>query len=129
MTPLIKELLETIEKSIVRPNRQAPPEWCKENVYLPSPPFNPGGKLNLHLSPYLKKPSEDFWNPKVRETIVVGPPRSGKTLLSQAATLYTIKENPADILLAQHKKDSIKTFYDVRIMPLLKANKVKFADE
>lgn len=123
------EILEAFAGAINVPNTEPLDKWCKHNVFLPSPPFNPGGLLDLKSSPYLIQPLLDLQNPKIREVVAVGNPRSGKTLISQAFTLYTINEDPADILLAVHKKDAIKSFYDVRILPLLKANDVKFNDE
>lgn len=124
-----QDIYNTFAGSVTVPNCEPLDKWCKHDVFLPSPPFNPGGYLDLSASPYLIQPLLDLQNPKIREVVAVGNPRSGKTLISQAFTLYTIKEDPADILLAVHKKDSIKNFYDIRILPLLKANKIKFADE
>jgi len=129
MPALEKELLDLVADAVVIPNRDPLDKYCLENIFLPSPPFNPSGYLDLHKSKYLVEPMLALQDSEVHEVVAVGPPRSGKTLLGQGYLLYVINEEPADILFAVHKKDTIKAFTDVRLLPLFHANKIQFADE
>jgi hypothetical protein len=123
------DILKAIQSSIILPNTLPLTEWTKQNVFLTNPPYSIGGFLDVTTSPYLIEPLKALDNDKVREVVVCGNPRGGKTLLAEAYLLYTIKESPADCWWAVHKDESIKAVMDVRLLPILESNGVKFTDD
>lgn len=124
-----QEIFQAFNKSILLPNTKPLVEWCKHNVYLQNPPYSIGGYFDATKSPYLIEPLKALENDAVREVIVCGNPRGGKTLLAEAYLLYTLKESPADCWYAVHKEESIKGVMDVRLMPLFESNGIQFTDD
>ena len=125
------ELWKVFSDSIILPNTLPLADWCKQNVYLPNPPYSISGYLDVSKSPYLLGPLQALDDDNVREIIIIGNPRGGKTLLAEAYLLYTLMENPADCWFAVHKADSIKSVMDTRLLPLLEANdrRIEFTDD
>jgi len=123
------DILRAFKDSIILPNTLPLQEWCKQNVYLNNPPYSISGYLDVDKSPYLKEPLAALDNDEVREVVVCGNPRGGKTLLAEAYLLYTLKEQPSDCWYAVHKDESIKAVMDVRLMPLFESNGIHFTDD
>lgn len=124
-----QEILQAFKKSIILPNNQTLVEWSKSNVYLNNPPYSIGGYFDATKSPYLIEPLNSLHNDAVREVVICGNPRGGKTLLAEAFLLWTLKTSPADCWWATHKDESIKSIMDVRLMPLFESNNVGFTDD
>jgi hypothetical protein len=124
-----QDIFSSFQDSIILPNTQGLVEWCKENVYLQNPPYSISGFFDATKSPYLIEPLQALDNDKVREVVVCGNPRGGKTLLAEAFLLYTLKESPADCWYGVHKDESIKSVMDVRLMPLFESNGINFTDD
>ena len=126
-----QEIFETFQNSITLPNTQSLVEWCKHNVYLPNPPYSISGYFDASKSPYMIEPLRALENDAVREVVICGNPRGGKTLIAEAYLLYTLMENPADIWFAVHKSESIKGIMDTRLLPLFDSNykRIHFTDD
>lgn len=125
------EIFKAFQDSIILPNTLPLTEWVKQNVYLPNPPYSISGYLDVSKSPYFIEPLQALDNDEVREVVICGNPRGGKTLIAESYLLYTLMEQPADCWFAVHKDDSIKGVMDVRLLPLLEANgrRIQFTDD
>ena len=119
---IINDLHKQWIEAIKLPDRLSLVEWAKANMYLPTPPYNVSGYFDATTSPYLVEPMNALDNTNVREVIVCGNPRGGKTLIGEALLLHTLITNPADVWWAIHKLDIVKTITTVRLMPLIEAN-------
>lgn len=128
-TPIADDILAAFKDAIILPSTLSLKDWVKENVYLTNPPYSISGFLDVSKSPYLIEPLQALDDDEVREVVVCGNPRGGKTLLAEAFLLYTLKESPADCWFAVHKDESIKSVMDVRLMPLFESNGIAFTDD
>lgn len=124
MNKITIQLFNVFADNITIPDRRPLTAWALDNVDLPSPPYSIPGPLDLTINKCLIEPIEALHSNKVREVIFCGSPRLGKTLLSDAYVLYTLKEDSADVLLCFHQKETLKAFYDTRFLKLLKHNNI-----
>lgn len=128
MNQVESEIFQSVKDSIILPNTQSLVDWCKQ-IYLTNPPYNISGYFDVHKSRYLVEPLKALESDLVNEVVVCGNPRGGKTLLAEAYLLSVLKLFPSDIWWGVHKNDSIKSMMDVRLLPLLQANGVRFTDD
>lgn len=94
-------------------------DWAKDNVVLPID-YKPPGQFEARNSGYLIKPFEALHNPRVRQVNVMASPRSGKTLLGEVFMLYTIANNPGNLLWLQSTEKQSKKSQDTRMVKLLR---------
>jgi phage terminase large subunit GpA-like protein len=120
----LREVFEKEFASFSLPDRRDIVDFCLEEIELTNPPYNVSGPLDLSLSRYLIEPLQALQNDRVREVIVAGAPRTGKTLILEAFLLYCLSNDPADILACFHVKNIMRDFYNVRLLPLLAHNKL-----
>lgn len=89
-------------------------EWAEENIKLDETSAQ-GGYFKLALTPWLKKPFEDFQNKRVRSISFRSCAQGGKSQFLLVVYPWTLSEDPGTALWATNTNPEMKFFKDTRL--------------
>ena len=107
-------------RDLLRPSpRLELPAWLKRNVRFQRGPIV--GPLDLVNSPWIKEPLEQLKNPAIREIIAACAVQSAKTVLLEAAAMYSVAEAGDDMAIYCQTDEHSQVFLDKRFQHRLMA--------
>jgi phage terminase large subunit GpA-like protein len=122
MTYRTKSCFTRLRKDLVHPPEQGTVlEWAERHLYL-SKEFTLAepGRFHVARTPWLRKPLEDFTDPKVSRQILMFGNQMGKTLFEQAVFGRTVHLNPQPILWVMPDEDLAKRLSTERLAPQIR---------
>jgi len=98
-------------------------EWCECNLVLPVGAYAITGPFNSRISPYLRKPMEDFTDSGIRQINIASSTQTGKSLIQEVLTPYILLQDPSPVIKLFPTDTMANVCMNTRILPLLKNNK------
>ena len=102
-----------------RPETATVLEWAERHLYLsPEYTLSEPGRFKVARTPWLKRPMEDFTDPKVHRMVLLWSNQSGKTIFAQAVVGRTIHLSPEPIIWLLPDEDLAKRISKERLAPM-----------
>ena len=93
-------------------------EWARDNVCdIPGSPIK--GRFDIRNSPWLKAPFDSLTDPLCRQTTLIAPVQTGKTLLAEIAVAWRLVNDPGPCSFTFQSDEMAAMEAKTRLMPLL----------
>lgn len=92
--------------------------WSEDHVRIPgSPPM--GARIRMNMTPWLRAPMNCFSDATTERIVLMSSAQVGKTLSALCMTMWSIVEQPGNLLFCQHTEAAAKDFGILRLNPIL----------
>lgn len=115
------EILRSAVAEGLRAPRPMPvSDWAERHRKLGMDSRKPGPYRNDEM-PHLVEPMNDFSDPAIREIVCMASPQTGKTTLAENCILWSMDQDPSDMIYVLSDQDTAEEWSESRLIPILRS--------